>query len=75
MDFASNRQTFMNQGIYIFAQLIESLPRRTFEGIVDKHDGNKQTRSFACWNQMLCMVFGPLTSMDSMRDIMLSLKP
>jgi hypothetical protein len=64
----------MNQGKYIFAQLTEFLPRRVFDGIVKKHEGNKYIRTFTCWNQMLCMVFGQLTSRDSMRDLMLSLE-
>jgi len=64
----------MNQGKYIFSQLTEFLPRRTFDGIVKNHEGNKYIRTFTCWNQMLCMVFGQLTSRDSMRDLMLSLE-
>ncbi len=64
----------MNQGKYIFAQLVEFLPRRVFDKIVSKHDGNKYVKSFSCWNQMLCMVFGQLTARDSMRDMMLSLE-
>ena len=64
----------MNQGKYIFAQLAEFLPRRVFDRIVKKYDGNKYVRSFTCWNQMLCMVFGQLTSRDSMRDLILSLE-
>lgn len=64
----------MNQGKYIFAQLTDFLPRRVFDRIVDKHEGNKYVRSFTCWNQMLCMVFGQLTSRDSMRDLVLSLE-
>ncbi len=64
----------MNQGKYIFAQLTDFLPRRVFDRIVKKHDGNKYVRSFTCWNQMLCMVFGQLTSRDSMRDLILSLE-
>jgi hypothetical protein len=64
----------MNQGKYIFAQLTEFLPRRIFDRIVNNHKGNKYVRSFTCWNQMLCMVFGQLTSRDSMRDLMLSLE-
>ena len=62
----------MNQGKYIFAQLTDFLPRRVFDSIVSKYNGNKHVRSFTCWNQMLCMVFGQLTSRDSMRDLMLS---
>jgi hypothetical protein len=64
----------MNQGKYIFAQLTDFLPRRVFDRIVDKYDGNKHVRSFTCWNQMLCMVFGQLTARDSMRDLILSLE-
>lgn len=64
----------MNQGKYIFAQLTDFLPHRVFDSIVRRHNGNKYVRSFTCWNQMLCMVFGQLTSRDSMRDLVLSLE-
>jgi hypothetical protein len=64
----------MNQGKYIFAQLTDFLPRRVFDRIVKKHDGNKYVKSFTCWNQLLCMVFGQLTARDSMRDLVLSLE-
>jgi len=64
----------MNSGKYIFSQLTEFLPRRVFDGIVENYDGNKKVRSFTCWNQMLCMLFGQLTSRDSMRDLLLSLE-
>lgn len=64
----------MNQGKFIFAQLTDFLPRRVFDRLVEKYEGNKHVRSFTCWNQMLCMVFGQLTARDSMRDLMLSLE-
>jgi len=64
----------MNQGKYIFAQLTDFLPHRVFDRFVETHNGNKYVKSFTCWNQMLCMVFGQLTSRDSMRDLMLSLE-
>ena len=64
----------MNQGKYIFAQLTDFLPRRVFDRIVENHQGNKYVRHFTCWNQMLCMVFGQLTSRDSIRDLILSLE-
>jgi hypothetical protein len=64
----------MNQGKYIFDQPTDFLPRRVFDRIVEKYDGNKYVRSFSCWNQMLCMVFGQLPARDSMRDLMLSLE-
>lgn len=64
----------MNQERYIFAQLTDFLPRRVFDTIVAKYDGNKKVRTLTCWNQMLCMIFGQLTARDSMRDLMLSLE-
>jgi len=64
----------MNQGKFIFAQLTDFLPRRVFDRIVRKHNGNKYVITFTCWNQLLCMVFGQLTARDSMRDLMLSLE-
>ena len=63
----------MYQGKYVFAQITEFLPRRVFDGIVQKYNGNKYTRTFTCWNQMLCMVFGQLTNRDSLRDLIVAL--
>lgn len=65
----------MNQGKYVFAQLTEFLPRRKFDRIVANYNGNKYVKGLSCWNQMLIMVFGQLTSRESMRDLMLSLEP
>ena len=64
----------MNQGKYIFAQLTDFLPCRVFDRLVEKYSGNKKIRTFTCWNQMLCMIFGQLTARDSMRELMLSLE-
>lgn len=64
----------MNQGKYIFAQLTDFLPRRVFDGIVSKYNVNRYVKTFTCWNQMLCMVFGQLTGRDSMRDLLLSIE-
>ncbi len=59
----------MNKGKYVFSQLTEFLPRRIFDRMVAKHNGNKYVRHFTCWNQLLCMVFGQLTTRDSLRDL------
>ena len=64
----------MNQGKYIFSQLIDFLPRRTFDGIVETYDGNYGIRVFTCWNQLLCMIFGQLISSDSLRELIYSLQ-
>ena len=63
----------MNQGKYVFAQITEFLPRRVFDRIDQKYNGNKHIRTFTCWNQMLCMVFGQLTARDSLRDLIVAI--
>jgi hypothetical protein len=63
----------MNQGKYVYAQIIEFLPQRIFDKCVKKYDGNKYIKHFACWNQLLCMVFGQLTNRDSLRDLLVAI--
>jgi hypothetical protein len=59
----------MNNGKFVFAQLIEFLPQRVFDRLVEKYNGNRYVKHFTCWNQLLCMVFGQLTNRDSLRDL------
>jgi hypothetical protein len=63
----------MNQGKYVFAQVVEFLPQRVFDRIVEKYDGNRYVKHFSCWNQLLCMLFGQLTNRDSLRDLIVAL--
>ena len=59
----------MNNGKYVFAQLVDSLPKRVFDTIVANYAGNRYVKHFTCWNQLLCMIFGQLTSRESLRDL------
>ena len=63
----------MNKGKYVYAQLVEFLPQRVFDNIIKKYDGNKYVKHFSCWNQLLVMVFGQLTSRDSLRDLIVTI--
>lgn len=63
----------MNQGKYVFAQIVEFLPQRVFDKIVIQYDGNKYVKHFSCWNQLLCMLFGQLTNRDSLRDLIVAI--
>lgn len=65
----------MFQGQYVYSQLTDFLPKRIFDGLVSKYDGNKYVKHFTCWNQLMCMVFGQLTGRDSLRDLMVSIEP
>lgn len=63
----------MNQGKYVFAQIVEFLPYKVFDKFVSKYQGNKYVRHFSCWNQLLCMIFGQLTNRDSLRDLIVAI--
>ena len=63
----------MSQGQYVFTQLCSFLPKRTFDCLVDKYEGNKWVKSFTCWHHLLVMVFGQLSNRKSMRDLIVTL--
>lgn len=63
----------MNQGKYVFSQLSFFLPRRAFDGIVEKYKGDYRVRHFTCWNQMMCMIYGQLSNRDSLSDLTLTI--
>lgn len=63
------------QGQFVYSQLTDFLPKRIFDGLVSKYDGNKYVRHFSYWNQLMCMVFGQLTGRDSLRDLIVSIEP
>jgi hypothetical protein len=60
----------MNQGKYVFSQLVEFLDHHKFDAFVTRYGGNKGIRGFSCWNQLLLMLFGQLSHRDSLRDLM-----
>jgi hypothetical protein len=63
----------MNQGKYVFAQISSFLPRRVFDRLVLKYKGNYRIRHFTCWNQLMCMMFGQLSSRESLSDLVLTI--
>lgn len=63
----------MNQGKFVFAQVITFLPSRIFDRCVKQFNGNKWTKHFSCWNQMMCMMFGQLSGRESLRDLLVTI--
>jgi len=59
----------MNSGKYVFSQLVEFLPKRVFDCIVMKYQGDKYIKSFSCWNQLLIMMYGQLSGCESLREL------
>ena len=64
----------MNQGKYIFTQILSFINRYEFDKCVTRYNGDFRTRELNCWNQFIQLLFGQLTSLDSLRDICLCLK-
>lgn len=64
----------MNQGKYIFSQVMELISHKQFQTIVNRHNGDYKVKDFSCWKQFLCMAFGQLTHRESLSDTMLCLK-
>lgn len=63
----------MHNGQYIFTQVCDFLPKRVFDCLVEKYDGNKYVKSFTCWNHLLVLLFGQLSDRESLRDLIVSL--
>ena len=64
----------MNLGKYIFAQVIEFIPRYQFDKLVKKYKSDWHAKDLNCYNQLLHLLFGQITGCDSVRDICLCLK-
>lgn len=64
----------MNQGKYVFSQLIEFLSPNDFIRCVVKHNGNYKVKTFTCWHQMLYMIFGQLSNRESLSDLIICLQ-
>lgn len=64
----------MNQGQYIFSQVVGLISHKQFQTIVNRHHGDYKVKEFNCWKQFLCMAFGQLTHRESISDTLLCLK-
>ena len=64
----------MNQGKYIFSQIIGLISHKQFQTLVSRHKGDYKVKDFSCWKQYLCMAFGQLTHRESLSDTILCLK-
>lgn len=64
----------MNIGKYIFAQVIDFIPRYQFDKLVKKYKGDWHAKDLSCYNQLLHLLFGQITGCVSIRDICLCLE-
>lgn len=59
----------MNIGRIVFAQLMDVVPTYECRQRVERYHGNYKIKTFACWDQFLCMACAQLTYRESLRDI------
>src|SRR5437870_8169579 len=64
----------MNDGKYVFSQVMSFVDHNDFNRCVVRYDGNWRSRHFSCWKQFLCMAFGQLTHRESLSDTIICLK-
>jgi hypothetical protein len=64
----------MYHGKYIFSQIVEFVDKYEFDKCVKRYFGNHGVRELSCWDQFLHLLFGQLTSQNSIRMICVCLK-
>ncbi len=64
----------MNQGKYVFSQIMEHVPYYQFNQCVKRYHGDRRSRKLNCRDQFLAMAFGQLTYRESLRDIVVCLE-
>jgi hypothetical protein len=63
----------MNQGKFIFSQIMGIVSHKVFNACVNRYKGDYKSKQFSCWKQFLCMSFGQLTHRESLSDTILCL--
>ncbi|MCF8237721.1 MAG: DUF4372 domain-containing protein [Saprospiraceae bacterium] len=48
----------MNDGTYVFAQLMQLIHRQAFAKLVDRYGGNYRVGTCTSWHLLRCMSFG-----------------
>src|SRR5271154_3458641 len=59
----------MDPGKFVFAQLMDFVPRHDFDACVRRYGGDRRPRGFTCRDQFLCLAFAQPTYRESLRDI------
>ncbi len=64
----------MNQGKYVFSQVLEFIPRYQFDKLVKLYKGDWHVKNLSSYNHLQHLLFGQLTGCQSLRDICLCLE-
>lgn len=52
-----------------FQELMEGLPKKKFQQLVEELKADKYSKGFTCWDQLLSMIFAQLTGSESLRTL------
>lgn len=63
----------MNQGKYVFSQIMNTVVRYQFNQCVARYHGERRVKRLTCWEQFLALSFGQLSFRKSLRDIIVCL--
>jgi len=58
----------------VFSQLLQLICRYRFKKVVDRYEGDRYTKRFSCWQQLLVLLFAQAKGLTSLRDIEVSLR-
>jgi len=59
----------MNRVCSIFSQILQLIPRLSFEAKVQEHAAERHARGFSSWTQLIAMLFAQLGHAQSLREI------
>jgi len=58
----------------VFSQLMQLICQYRFKKCVDRYDGDRYTKRFSCWQQVIVLLFAQAKGLTSLRDIEISLR-
>ena len=58
----------------VFSQLLQFISQYRFKKCVDRCEGDKYTKRFNCWQQLIVLLFAQAKGLDSLRDIEVSMR-
>ncbi|MDR1793416.1 MAG: IS4 family transposase [Bacteroidales bacterium] len=64
----------MHSKQFIFSQMIEFIDKYEFGKCVNRYNGDYRNHGLTCWNQFLQLLFGQITTQNSIRMICVCLK-
>ena len=65
----SNSKGFNMYSISRFGLLMKAFPRRAFQQLVEQHQGNRYSKGFTRWDQLVALIFGQISGARSLREL------